>query len=108
MTEFQRLSKNALQEHIRTVGGVAFTFRGIQYTGTRTELTEEERVSVGQVIRDAVATLLFPFEVFTPAIRNGEKVTFTAQPGVKGETLRIGHIEINRLAIKLTLQDRQS
>ena len=107
MTEFLALAKSALREHIATVGGVAFTLRAQTFTGTRNELTEDERLEIGQVIRDAVATLYFPRVEFSPGLRVGEKVTFHKQPGVKAETLRIGNIAQDALGITLTLQDKE-
>ena len=107
ISEFQRLSQSALREHIATVGGVDFILRGITYTGTRNELTEEQKLEVGQVIRDASATLYFPRAEFVPPLRTGEKVSFHAQAGVKAETMRIGHIGMDALGMTLTLQDRE-
>ena len=107
MTEFQRLTQSSLAEHIATVGGVSFTLRGLSYIGTRNDLTEDERLQIGEVIRDAAATLLFPFVEFHPPLRVGEKVTFLKQFGVKPETLRIGHVAQDQLSITLTLQDKE-
>lgn len=106
MNEFRRLSANALREHIATVGAVTFSLRGAQYEGVRNELTEEEKLTVGQIVTDAAATLLFPFAEFVPPLRNGEKVTFLAQTGIKAQTMRVGHIAMSKLSFTLTLQNR--
>lgn len=103
--QFLELAKASLREHIATVGGVLFTLRDSPYTGTRNELTEDEKLTVGQVIRDATATLYFPRCEFAPPLRVGEKVGFGKQPGVKAEVLRIGHVAQDALSITLTLQD---
>lgn len=107
MTEFLSLAKSALREHIATVGGVSFTLRGQTLTGTRNELTEDERLEIGQVIRDAVATLYFPRVEFTPPLRVGEKVTMHKGEGVKAETLRIGNVAQDALGFTLTMQDTE-
>jgi hypothetical protein len=106
-TEFQRLSQASLLEHIETVGPVKFTIRNIVCYGTRNELSETERLEVGAICTDAVATLLMPLMAFIPALRVGEKVVIYGTPGVKGETLRIGAIMQDQLVISLTLQDIQ-
>ena len=106
-TEFQRLSQASLLEHIETVGAVKFTIRNIVCYGTRNELSETERLEVGAICTDAVATLLMPLMAFIPALRVGEKVVIYGTPGVKGETLRIGAIMQDQLAISLTMQDIQ-
>lgn len=106
-TEFQRLSQASLLEHIDTVGAVKFTIRNIVCTGTRNELSETERLEVGAICTDAVATLLLPLMAFMPPLRVGEKVVMFAGPGVKGQTLRIGAILQDQLAITLTMQDIQ-
>ena len=107
ITEFQRLSQASLLEHIDTVGAVKFTIRNILCTGTRNELSETERLEVGAICTDAVATLLMPLMAFLPPLRVGEKVVMFAGPGVKGQTLRIGGILQDQLAITLTMQDIQ-
>ena len=107
ITEFQRLSQASLLEHIDTVGAVKFTIRNIVCTGSRNELSETERLEVGSICTDAVATLLMPLMAFLPPLRVGEKVVMFAGPGVKGQTLRIGAILQDQLAITLTMQDIQ-
>lgn len=103
MNEFQSLTASAFRESIRVTGETEFRLRGSLRSGSLTDLTEEEKFDLGQIVTKAQATLEFPAERFSPALRNGELVSFTRDGANK--VLRIGKITADEVSINLILAD---
>lgn len=101
--EFLDLAKLAFAESIAITGATKFRLRGAEKSGSLTDLTEEEKFEMGQIIANVVATLEFPYERFTPALVNGEKVSFPRDGGTK--VLRIGRVEADEVSIRIALAD---
>jgi len=103
MTEFQALNHSAMAESIAVTGATLFRLRALEYSGSLTDLTEDEKFEMGQVIPGVAATLEFARVDFVPPLRNGERVSFSRDG--KARTMRVGRVTMDEVSIVLALQD---
>lgn len=96
MSAFDDLMAAGVAEMIAAAGG-SFSFRGTTYSGLLSDLSADEKLSIGGAIPNVKQTLLFALVAFNPAIRTGESVT------IGSRTMRIGLVEKDETSITLYL-----
>lgn len=100
-TEFEDLTRLAFAESLTVTGTVHFRIRTLNREGSISDLTEEEKFEMGQIVPHAVATLEFAAERFQPSLVNGEKVYVTRRGTT--ETYRVGKVTGDEVSIQLLL-----
>jgi hypothetical protein len=108
VSEFDDAMSEAFAESIEFFGVATFRLRGLTLSGDLSDLGADEKLAIGGSIPNVKQTLILPWRVFSPPIRNGEYLEIGSN--VHGphtfanpKKLRIGLVESDRVSLTLYL-----